>query len=106
MPQVLITCIDLPINGATDVVQACLEAPLNEYRELMYHEGTWYTPSVINSSGLASWKAERKREKLQGKTSVGAVSFNRKKFGWIDENLFYKDMWAVGWKPVLEVKPA
>mmetsp|Transcript_81552 Transcript_81552/g.215134 ORF Transcript_81552/g.215134 Transcript_81552/m.215134 type:complete len:612 (+) Transcript_81552:16-1851(+) len=101
MPQVLISCIDLPINVSPDVVQACLSEPLNEYRELMYHEGTWHTPSVINSSGLAKWKQENKKEKLN-KVGVMPGGFHRKKFGWLDETVFYKDMWALGWKPVLK----
>mmetsp|Transcript_37449 Transcript_37449/g.94145 ORF Transcript_37449/g.94145 Transcript_37449/m.94145 type:complete len:603 (+) Transcript_37449:81-1889(+) len=105
MPQVLITCIDIPINCGTDVVQACLDEPLNMYRELMYHEGTWYTPAIFNASSLASWKAEHRKEKL-GKFGGGGVKFARKKFGWIDENQFYSDIHTVGWKPVLEVKPA
>jgi len=105
MPQVLITCIDIPINCGTDVVQACLEEPLNEYRELMYHEGTWYTPAVINSATLAAWKADHKKEKLS-KVSAAGVKFSRKKFGWTDESMFYKDVWSVGWKAVKEVKPA
>lgn len=104
MPQVLITCIDLPINCTSDIVQACLEPPLNEYRELMYHEGTWYTPALIPASSLARWKTERKREKTA--KANGAVSFNRKKFGWLDENAFYKDMFTLGWKEVLQVRPA
>lgn len=101
MPQVLISCIDLPINGSSDVVQACLEEPLNAYRELMYHEGTWYTPTVVNAASLGKWRADRKRDKL-GK--FGGDTFNRKQFAWIDEVSFYKDMFAVSWKDVLEVK--
>merc|ERR1719436_1466691 len=61
MPQVLISCIDLPIDCGAEVVQACLEPPLNQYRELMYHEGTWYTPSVVNAQSLARWRAENKK---------------------------------------------
>merc|ERR1719414_424184 len=34
MPQVLITCIDVPSYLTSDWLQQCLEAPLNEYREL------------------------------------------------------------------------
>lgn len=34
------------------------------------------------------------------------MSFNRKKFGWLDENAFYKDMFTLGWKEVLQVRPA
>eukprot|EP00428_Durinskia_dybowskii_P043669 CAMPEP_0170256630 /NCGR_PEP_ID=MMETSP0116_2-20130129/28170_1 /TAXON_ID=400756 /ORGANISM="Durinskia baltica, Strain CSIRO CS-38" /LENGTH=565 /DNA_ID=CAMNT_0010507643 /DNA_START=7 /DNA_END=1704 /DNA_ORIENTATION=+ len=108
MPQVLITCIDLPINCTADIVQSCLEPPLNEYRELMYHEGTWYTPALIPAASLAMWKAERRREKA-GKSAKasgeGMVSFNRKKFAWVDESAFYKDMAVLGWKEVLQVRP-
>lgn len=101
MPQVLITCIDLPINVSSDVVQACTSEPLNEYRELMYHEGTWFAPTVISSGSLAKWKADHKREKLQ-KSGTGGVPYNRKKFGWIDESHFFQEMWTLGWKAVLQ----
>ena len=34
--------------------QACLEPPLNEYRELMYSDGSWYAPSVTDAKAAAS----------------------------------------------------
>jgi len=103
MPQVLITCIDLPIDCSAEIVQGCMEAPLNEYRELMYHGGTWYTPAIYNSKGLEKWKADHKREKY---SAVGSDQlFNRKKFSWMDESNHYNDIWTLDWKPVLELKP-
>ena len=46
---------------------------------------------------LARWKAENKREKLQKLLISGKLdtaSFNRKKFGWVDENTWFKDTWT------------
>jgi len=107
MSQVLITCIDLPINCSSDIVQACLSEPLNEYRELMFHEGTWYTPTVIDSANLSKWRAEQKAEKAESVDMKShKVKFNRKKFGWMNETQFYANVWTLSWKAVLEVRPA
>jgi len=105
MPQILITCIDIPINLGADMLQACLEPPLNEYRELMYQDGTWYTPSVVNAAFLGKWMAENGRSKPLPKTK-GQQFFNRKKFDWQDHTRHYANMWTVSWRPVLEVRAA
>mmetsp|Transcript_11251 Transcript_11251/g.24369 ORF Transcript_11251/g.24369 Transcript_11251/m.24369 type:complete len:272 (-) Transcript_11251:177-992(-) len=103
MPQVLITCIDLPINLPQDVLRACFAAPLNEYRELMYHDGTWYTPALLNAASLAKWRDETRQEKLQKLHSTGGGDiFARKKFGWTNVEGLYKDCFTLGWKPVLK----
>lgn len=107
MSQVLITCIDLPINCGADLAQACLSEPLNEYRELMFHDGTWYAPTAIESKSLAKWRADYRQEKTGNVDMKAAkVKFNRKKFGWINEEVFYGNCWHLSWKPVLEVRPA
>lgn len=102
MPQVLITCIDVPNHVGSDVIQACLAAPLNEYRELMYQDGTWYTPALEDTKAISKWQAENQREAPEKK---GGVTFARKKFGWISEEHSYGNSYVVGWKPVLQVKP-
>lgn len=100
MPQVLVTCIDIPNNLGQEVIQGCLEPPLNEYRELMYHDGTWYTPSVHNASSLAKWMADNERMDTSKKSGV---AFARKKFEWV--NTQYGNTWTLSWTPVLEVRP-
>ncbi|CAE6908886.1 Nap1 [Symbiodinium natans] len=96
MPQVLVTCIDVPLDAGSEVVNACLQAPLNEYRELLYHDGAWFTPAVYNASKLGQWVSNNPRE-LKPK---GGLSFSRKKFEW--NNKAYENMFLLGWKPVLE----
>mmetsp|Transcript_5992 Transcript_5992/g.19188 ORF Transcript_5992/g.19188 Transcript_5992/m.19188 type:complete len:694 (+) Transcript_5992:113-2194(+) len=107
MPQILITCIDIPINLNSDVLQDIMQPPLNEYRELMYQEGTWYTPEVQNAAALGRWMGENKREKKTGpKRGKGEVVFNRKKFDWQDPGKHYANMWVLGWRAVMEARPA
>lgn len=101
MPQVLITCIDIPNNLPSEVVAQCRDAPLNEYRELMYHEGSWYTPAIYNAAGIARWMAENGRETRNVKQ--GGVTFARKKFDWQGDKQ-YSNVQMVGWKLVLEGK--
>eukprot|EP00930_Biecheleria_cincta_P035481 TRINITY_DN243_c0_g1_i1.p1 TRINITY_DN243_c0_g1~~TRINITY_DN243_c0_g1_i1.p1 ORF type:complete len:465 (-),score=105.43 TRINITY_DN243_c0_g1_i1:16-1365(-) len=100
MPQVMVTCIDIPVDCPAEVVNACFQSPLNEYRELMYHDGTWYTPAVYNSSKLAQFMANNER---QG-GNKGGISFSRKRFEWNTKP--YENSFILGWKQVLEVKPA
>lgn len=106
MPQILITCIDIPINLSADMLQPCLEAPLNEYRELMYQDGTWYTPTVVNAAQLGKWVSDNGRDAKwmtqKGKTLNSR--FNRKKFDWQDSARFYTNLWAISWRPVLEAQ--
>jgi len=97
MPQVLVTCIDVPIDASHEVVNSCLQSPLNEYRELMYHDGTWYTPAVYNSSKLAQWMSNNEKE-----TKTKGIAFDRKKFEWNTKP--YENSYLLGWKSVLEVK--
>eukprot|EP00421_Protoceratium_reticulatum_P051272 CAMPEP_0168440980 /NCGR_PEP_ID=MMETSP0228-20121227/43251_1 /TAXON_ID=133427 /ORGANISM="Protoceratium reticulatum, Strain CCCM 535 (=CCMP 1889)" /LENGTH=740 /DNA_ID=CAMNT_0008455285 /DNA_START=26 /DNA_END=2245 /DNA_ORIENTATION=- len=108
MPQVLITTIDVPINLNSDMLQACLEPPLNEYRELMYHQGTWYTPQVQNAQHLAKWANENQRpisKEVASKTGrSGFTLFNRKKFDWQDASIQFQNVWVLGWRAVLEVQ--
>lgn len=108
MPQILITTIDIPNDLGADQLQACLEAPLNEYRELMYQDGTWYTPTVVNAAPVGRWLNENVRQAKStvknGKTMNS--QFNRKKFDWQDAARHYTNMWAVGWRSVLEARPA
>lgn len=101
MPQVLITCIDLPINLGSDMIEACLEPPLNEYRELMYQEGTWFTPQITQAASLGKWIGENKREPSQKKGA--GPHFQRKKFDWADPQRLYGHMFAMSWRPVLQV---
>jgi len=98
MPQVLITCIDLPIDAGPEVVNACLQSPLNEYRELMFHDGTWYTPAVYNAAKLGQFMANNERNPPKG----GGLHFARKKFEW--NAVQYQGMYMMGWKSVLEVR--
>lgn len=100
MPQVVVTCIDIPIDCPAEVVNACFQSPLNGYRELMYHDGTWYTPAVYNASKLAQWMSNNER---QGEKK-GGIAFSRKKFEWNSKP--YENSFLLGWKQVLEVKPA
>jgi len=100
MPQVLVSCIDVPNNVGSEVIQACLEPPLNEYRELMFHDGTWYTPAVHNASSLAKWMSQN--ERMGGAKDKG-VNFARKKFDW--NSAPFANQWTLGWKSVLEVRP-
>jgi len=102
MPQVMVTCIDIPVDCPSEVVNACFQSPLNEYRELMYHDGTWHTPAVYNSSKLAQFMANNERQ--QGKEKGQQISFSRKKFEWNTKP--YENSFLLGWKQVLEVKPA
>jgi len=106
MPQILITCIDVPNYLGSDMMQACLESPLNEYRELMYQDGTWYTPTVVNAAPLGKWMSENVRSKIPPKEKARQSQFNRKKFDWQDTTKFYANMWCIGWRAVLEVRPA
>mmetsp|Transcript_22683 Transcript_22683/g.53469 ORF Transcript_22683/g.53469 Transcript_22683/m.53469 type:complete len:235 (-) Transcript_22683:74-778(-) len=96
MPQVVVTCIDVPIDAGSEVVNACLQPPLNEYRELLYHDGAWFTPAVYNASKLGQWVSNNPRE-LKPK---GGLAFSRKKFEW--NNKAYENMFLLGWKPVPE----
>lgn len=106
MPQILITCIDIPNNLDSSMLQACLEAPLNEYRELMYQDGTWYTPTVVNAAPLGKWMADNTRSKIPVEGKARQTAFNRKRFDWKDTTPFYENMWCIGWRPVLEARPA
>ncbi|CAK9015063.1 unnamed protein product [Durusdinium trenchii] len=129
MPQVLVSCIDIPVDASPEVVNACLQPPSNNFRELMYHvseldgcednedlerqmlqfasfevfgllkDGTWYTPAVYNASKLAQWVSNNPRE-IKPKEGP---SFSRKKFEW--NNKAYDNMFMLGWKSVLEVRP-
>lgn len=99
MPQVLVTCIDIPVDAGPEVVNACLQPPLNDFRELMYHDGTWYTPAVYNASKLAQWVSNNPRET---KPKEGP-SFSRKKFEWNSKP--YENMFFLGWKSI-EVQPS
>jgi tetratricopeptide (TPR) repeat protein len=106
MPQVLLTCIDIPNNLSSDIVQGCLEEPLNQYRELIYQDGTWYTPSVTNAASIGKWMSDNLRQpapvKKNGKTSI---NFNRKKFDWVSSHTLYGQLYYMGWKEVLQVAP-
>mmetsp|Transcript_39629 Transcript_39629/g.86353 ORF Transcript_39629/g.86353 Transcript_39629/m.86353 type:complete len:703 (+) Transcript_39629:79-2187(+) len=103
MPQVYITCVDIPINLGSDAVQAVLEPPLNEYRELMYHDGTWYTPTVIGCAAMAVWCDENKRE--YKKPDDTQSKFNRKKFAWRNQEEFHQGKVLVTWRAVHEARP-
>jgi tetratricopeptide (TPR) repeat protein len=103
MPQVYITCVDLPINLSSDHVQAVLEPPLNEYRELMYDDGTWYTPTVVPCAGLAVWCEDNRRE-YKGASGT-AIKFQRKKFAWRNQEEFHQGKVLVTWKAVHESRP-
>mmetsp|Transcript_58217 Transcript_58217/g.170233 ORF Transcript_58217/g.170233 Transcript_58217/m.170233 type:complete len:670 (-) Transcript_58217:212-2221(-) len=109
MPQIMITCIDIPNNLPSEMLQDCMQQPLNEYRELMYQDGTWYTPSVVNAAPLGKWMNENMRSKkttvAKGKNSR-EVPFNRKKFDWQDPAKHYTNMWVLSWRPVLEARQA
>lgn len=106
MPQVLITCIDVPNNLGSDMLQAVLESPLNEFRELMYHDGKWYTPTVVNGAQLGKWMAENARARPPEKGKARMSQFNRKKFEWQDSAQHYSNMWILSWRVVLEVRGA
>lgn len=110
MPQIYITCIDIPINLSSDVLQDLTQEPLNEYRELMYQDGTWYTPHVVNAAPLGKWMMENPRAAKttvsKGKLSKGEVTFQRKKFDWQDTTRHYANMWIMSWRPVMEARPA
>ncbi|CAK0863600.1 unnamed protein product [Prorocentrum cordatum] len=104
MPQILITCIDIPLGLGSDVVQGCLDAPLNEYRELMYHDGTWYTPQITSAASLGQWLHENKRGPLKEPQGQGKGDYNRKTFGWRPPSELYGNLYAMSWKKVLEVR--
>mmetsp|Transcript_70413 Transcript_70413/g.222451 ORF Transcript_70413/g.222451 Transcript_70413/m.222451 type:complete len:698 (+) Transcript_70413:71-2164(+) len=107
MPQILITTIDIPIDLTSDVLQDIMQPPLNEYRELMYQEGTWYTPEVVNAAPLGKWMAENLRERKSTKVKAkGETHFNRKKFDWLDGSRPFYNMWVLAWKAVMEARPA
>jgi len=105
-PQVLITCVDLPVNASADVVQACLEPPLNEYRELMYADGTWYAPSVTDGKAVAKFLNEHRTDRYSAGKKEGGVKFNRKKFSWTDTSKLDPEAWTIGWTKVQEARPA
>lgn len=104
-PQVLITCIDLPVNASADIVQACLEPPLNEYRELMYSDGSWYAPSVTDAKVVQKFLSEHRRERMEEKKK-GGLNFNRKKFAWTDTSKMDPESWTIGWTKVQEARPS
>jgi hypothetical protein len=111
MPQICITTIDIPNDLGADMLQACLEAPLNEYRELMYQDGTWYTPTVVNAAPLGRWLNENTRQakwmtQPNGPKKTMNSQFNRKKFDWQDAGRHYTNMWSIGWRSVLEAREA
>jgi tetratricopeptide (TPR) repeat protein len=105
MPQVLLTCIDIPANLNTDIVQGCLSEPLNQYRELMYQDGTWFTPSVMNAESLGKWMSDNIRQGTvtSSSKSSGKIQFNRKKFDWTNTHTMYGQLYYMGWKEVLQV---
>lgn len=104
-PRLLVTCVDIPHDLDADEVEAVLREPLNEYRELMYHDGTWYTPTVESAAHIARQLKELNGGKESAlKQKKEGVNFNRKKFEWRqDESV--NVMYNIVWKSLLEVRP-
>ena len=109
-PRMRITCVDVPASATTAEVAKCLEPPLDAYQELAYYDGVWYTPDVQSASKAVKAAKEFPRKTLyqsararQGAGRPGApdqVSFNRKPFGWVKDEL-EDQLWELVWKPVL-----
>jgi len=103
-PRLLLTCVDVPAGLDGDVIEACLSPPLCDYRELMFQNGSWYTPEVVSAANVAAQWKELLPKPWSPKTKTG-VNFQRKKFAWrADDTL--NQLYTVIWKPVLEVYPA
>merc|ERR1712039_605184 len=103
MPQVLITCVDVPLDMKSDDIQAVLEEPLNEYRELMYSDGSWYAPTVVQCGQVAMWCDQNRRSFKAADNQK--VRFNRKTFAWRSMDETYGSHIMLSWKVVKEERP-
>lgn len=106
-PALHITCVDVPMNITGAQLSKVLVQPLSDHRELMFHEGVWYIPQVVNNADLAAKQKDLfKRDKplwhtrvaAAGTNPTGEMFVNRKKFSWrqVETDSYFRT-----WKSVL-----
>mmetsp|Transcript_34561 Transcript_34561/g.64547 ORF Transcript_34561/g.64547 Transcript_34561/m.64547 type:complete len:313 (+) Transcript_34561:22-960(+) len=104
-PNLHITCVDVPKNITGFQLSKILVQPLSDYRELIFYDGTWYIPQMVNAPQIAKQIREFARTKPLWHTRLQSADkdpaakktmglFNRKAFPWReaeeDKNYFQK----------------
>jgi len=102
-PRMSITCIDVPCSATTAEVCKCFEPPLDQYRELAYYDGTWFTPQAENAANVVRHAKEFPRKTIYQKSppqsAAGEIFKNRKAFEWHKTDL-EDSLWTLVWKAV------
>lgn len=93
-PNLHITCVDVPKNITGAQLSKVLVQPLSDYRELIFYDGIWYIPQMVNAPQIAQQMSDFARKEklwhtkmLDNKPSPGDKLkqinlFNRKAFPW------------------------